>query len=592
MDAPTEFYHYKDVLVILGTAGVMVPLMVRLKISPVLGFLLAGFLLGPKSLGALTDFYPWLAYVTISNQEKINSFGELGVVFLLFFVGLELSLQRLITMRKLVFGLGTLQILISTIAIAAILNHFGQNMETALIIGSALALSSTAIVIEVLSHQKRLKQSTGRSSFSILLMQDLAVVPIIFLVGLLGAKSQGSIFLNLLFALLQAGLVIGLITIIGQYALRPLFRMVAAARSTDMLVAVTLLVTLGTGILTASFGLSMALGAFMAGLLLAETEYRRVIESTLEPFKGILLGIFFFSVGMHLDPVYIAENIEMLALAMGALIAVKGGVIVALVRLFGFRWTIAIKTALLLSAGGEFAFVVINMAKAKGLLDGEVSGFILTVTAFSMALIPLLDVIGKWIAARLDPPRPPDMTLASSIPQAIGEKRALLVGFGRVGHVTAKLLAEHKLPFLAIDHDADVVARARIEGYQVYYGEVTNFEFLKACGIHEAPVVIITGHDHAMIDKIVTTVRALRGDVPIISRAHDAEHARHLYALGVTEAIPETLEASLQLSQAALLKLGMAAEPVNAIIAAHREHLREELLQAAQGLAKTVEIKA
>ena len=304
----TDFTIYREAMIFLATAAVLVPIGQRFKLSPILGFLIAGAVLGPHGLGALKGFLPSLEWVTVSEERGLGAMAELGVVFLLFIIGLELSFKRLLTMRRLVFGLGTLQVSISAVIIGLIAALFGAGAGAAVLIGLSLALSSTAVVIEVLSRGGRLSSSTGRTSFAILLLQDLAVVPLLFLVNILGPESEGNLLVGLAQAFGQAVLVIGLIALVGTALLRPMFRSVAAAGSTELFVAAALFVAVGSGLVTAAAGLSMAFGAFVAGLLLAETEYHRAIEATIEPFKGLLLGVFFFSVGMSLDVAYLWNN--------------------------------------------------------------------------------------------------------------------------------------------------------------------------------------------------------------------------------------------------------------------------------------------
>jgi CPA2 family monovalent cation:H+ antiporter-2 len=319
----TDFTIYREAMIVLATAAVLVPLGQRFRLSPILGFLIAGAVLGPHGLGALKGVLPPLQWITVSEERGLGAMAELGVVFLLFIIGLELSLTRLITMRRLVFGLGTLQVSISAVIIGSIAALYGAGAGAATLIGFSLALSSTAVVIEVLSRQGRLSTITGRTSFSILLLQDLAVVPLLFLVNILGPESQGSLVAGLAQAFGQAILVIALIAVVGKLLLRPMFRSVAAAGSTELFVAAALFVAVGSGLVTAAAGLSMALGAFVAGLLLSETEYHRAVEATIEPFKGLLLGVFFFSVGMSLDVSYLWANPLPIVLGLAGLIAIK-----------------------------------------------------------------------------------------------------------------------------------------------------------------------------------------------------------------------------------------------------------------------------
>ena len=293
--------HYREFLIILGAAGLVIPLFVRLGINSILGFLLVGFLLSPDVLGSLTTPFPFLEAFVLTDREAISSLGELGVVFLLFLIGLELSFERLVTMKRLVFGLGSLQVISTTALISLVAYAFAFTPAQSLVIGTALSLSSTAIVIQLYSDDKRLGSQSGRTSFAILLFQDLAVIPILLMVGVLGQESSGPVLQSMAIAIAQALLAVGLIVGVGRFALRPLLRLVAGINSSDLFMAAVLLIAVGTGVLANYAGLSMALGAFIAGLTLAETEYRRAIEAIIEPFKGLLLGAFFLLVGLGID---------------------------------------------------------------------------------------------------------------------------------------------------------------------------------------------------------------------------------------------------------------------------------------------------
>src|SRR5262245_1287523 len=424
---------YSDALVVLGTAGVVVPLVRRFGLNPVLGYLGAGALLGPLGLGSFIEQVPMLYWLTVVDAKNVSSIAELGVVFLLFLVGLELSFERLMTMRRLVFGLGFLQVAICTCVLGGIILAAGYKPAAAAIIGACLSLSSTAIVIEILSNQRRLATATGRASFSILLAQDLAVVPILLFVSILGASNGGAIGLSLLLALAQAALATGLIVAVGRLLLRPLFRLVASAGTNELFVAAALFVIVGTAVIAGLAGLSMALGAFVAGLLLAETGFRKAIETTIEPFKGLLLGVFFFAVGMSIDLRELAREPLWLFAGVVAVIVVKAVVLTGLARLFGLPRTAAIGTGLLLGPGGEFAFVGIGLATTLGLVALEVSSFVLAVTSLTMALIPVMAIAERRIAALLEPPKPIDPALLQA--PTPREKHAIVVGFGRVGKV-------------------------------------------------------------------------------------------------------------------------------------------------------------
>jgi monovalent cation:H+ antiporter-2, CPA2 family len=571
---------YSDALVVLGTAGVVVPLVRRFGLSPVLGYLGAGAILGPLGLGSFIEQIPVLYWLTVVDAKNVSSIAELGVVFLLFLIGLELSFERLLTMRRLVFGLGFLQVTLCTAVLGAIILVAGYKPAAAAIIGACLSLSSTAIVIEVLSNQRRISTAAGRASFSILLAQDLAVVPILLFVSILGASNGGTIGSSLLLALAQAALATAMIIAVGRLLLRPLFRLVASAGTNELFVAATLFVIVGTAVVSSLVGLSMALGAFLAGLLLAETEFRKAIETTIEPFKGLLLGVFFFTVGMGIDFRELAREPLWLFTCVLGLVSLKGVLIAGLARLFRVPRPAAIETALLLGPGGEFAFVIVALATALQLLTPTTASFTLAVTSLSMAAIPLLAQLARRITAGIEARKAVDPILTVA-PPSDARKRAIVVGHGRVGQIVCDLLERHRVPFLAADSNPAAVAQYRRRGREVYYGDAVNAAFLQSCGLMQATAVIVTIHGQAAIDEIVRIVRRIRPDIPIVSRARDATHARHLYKIGVTDAVPETIEASLQLSEAALINLGLQAGPVIASIHALRDEFRHDLQEAA-----------
>jgi monovalent cation:H+ antiporter-2, CPA2 family len=582
---------YSDALVVLGTAGILIPMVSRLGISPTLGYLVAGAVLGPLGLGSFIRDYPWLYWFTVGEARNVEGIAELGVVFLLFLIGLELSLQRLLTMRRYVLGLGGLQVLITTALIYGVAVAAGQPPAVALVLGSSLSLSSTAIVLEILSKQERLTSGVGRTCFSILLAQDLAVIPILMFVSILEAGPGRSVLATLAGALVSAAVALGGIVVFGRLLMRPLFRLVASTRSRDLFIATVLFVIVAAGVIADRAGLSMPLGAFVAGLLLAETEYRKAIEAAVEPFKGLLLGIFFFTVGMTIDFRELEREPLLLAASVAGLLAAKGLILIGLARGFRISWPAATETALLLGPGGEFAFVGVGMAAAASLIDPRVASFALAVTSVTMLLTPLLSAIGRRLAIRL---RDGGAVAAEiTAKPAGGQNHAIVVGYGRVGKVVCELLREHGIAYLAADLDAPTVTRDRRGGHDVYYGDAADPKFLEACGLANAAGVIITIHTQSAIDEVVAHVRSLRPDILIVSRARDAAHASHLYSLGATDAVPETIEASLQLSEAALVGLGRPTGLVIASIHEKRDEIRRTLQQAAgkAGLQKIHSVK-
>jgi CPA2 family monovalent cation:H+ antiporter-2 len=575
---------YSDALVVLGTAGVVVPIVRRWGFSPVLAYFGAGALLGPLGLGSFISSVPVLHWFTVVDAKNISGIAELGVVFLLFLIGLELSFERLLTMRRLVFGLGGLQVLATGTLVAAVLIAIGQKPAVAAIVGASLSLSSTAIVLELLSAQGRLSTTTGRSSFAVLLAQDLAVIPILVFISIFEIGSGGSVIAGLATALVQAAVGIAAITLIGRYLLRPMFETVASAHSTDLFVAAVLIVIVGAGVVAYQAGLSMAIGAFVAGLMLAETEYGKAIEATIEPFKTFLLGVFFFTVGMNIDLRELIREPLWLLAAVVALIAAKAAVLIGLGRLFRLPWAAAIETGLLLGPGGEFAFISIGMASELTLVNARVSSFTLAVTSITMALLPVLSMLVRRVTTDL-----PDKTIDPELrPKPGGNTHhAIVVGYGRVGKVVASLLSEHGVPYIAIDYDAVAITKDRRDGHLVYYGNASDTGVLETCGLSEAIGIIITIQSYDKVDQVVARVRAKRPDIPIISRARDAHHARHLYAIGATDVVPETIEASLQLSEATLVGLGVPTGKVIASIHGKRDEFRQDLQRAATDAGRT-----
>ena len=585
---------YEDALIVLGTAAFVVPLVRRWGISPVLGYLGAGAVLGPQGLGSLGKTLPFVGWFTIGDAQNVAGIAALGVAFLLFTVGLELSIARLSAMRRMVLGLGGSQVLLTSAVIAGLAAAAGLNPSQSILLGACLSLSSTAIVLELLSAQERLTTSVGRASFSVLLAQDLAVVPILVFVSILATKSQQTWFASLATALLQAAVAIVIIAIFGRFFMRPLFRLVATARTTELFVAAVLFVIIGAGVIAEQARLSMALGAFIAGLLLAETEYRKAIEATVGPFKGLLLGIFFFTVGMNVDFREVLREPLLLLGGVVGLIALKAVLLIGLGKLFRLSWPVAVETGLLLGPGGEFAFVGIGMAAAVGLVDTRLASLVLTVTSVTMALTPLLSVGARRIGSRLRAGKAVDPELSAR--PIGGQGHAIVVGYGRVGKVVCALLRQHGISYIVADVDAATVTRDRRDGHDVFYGDAADPRFLETCGLATAAGVIITIHTARVIDEVVAHVRAMRPDVLIVSRARDEGHARHLYALGATDAVPETIEASLQLSEAALVGLGVATGFAIASIHEKRDEIRHTLQEAAQEAGRekihSVKVKA
>jgi CPA2 family monovalent cation:H+ antiporter-2 len=576
VNEPVDLSVYKETLLFLVTAGVVAPLFFRLRISPVLGYLLAGVALGPYGLGAIAQKAPWLGALAI-NPEAIDRIAAFGVVALMFTMGLELSFERLRRMRHLVFGLGLAQVVATSLVLAAAAWGLGLSPPAALAIGAALSMSSTAIVIPMLVESKRLHSSAGRASLSVLLFQDIAVAPLLVMTGALSAAGEHGLAWQLLTTLVPAALVLTALVVFGRLALRPFFHFVAQTKSPEFFMAACLLVVLGDGLAAAASHLSMALGAFVAGLLLAETEYRREIEVTIEPFRGLLLGLYFVSVGAAINPGFIAARPGLILGLAATLVAVKALMLFGLGRAFRLPTHAAAETSLLLGPGGEFGFVMIGAALVGGLIDRTLATALISAVAISMLVIPGLAKLGARIGSA---PRAGADARSPEIPPDSEASRVIIVGYGRVGALIGDMLDRHAIPFIAVDSNARVTAQARSDGKPVYYGDASRPEYLRLCGLETARAVVVTMDSTAANEAVVETTRRLRPDVTLVARARDAVHARALYALGVTDAVPETIEASLQLSEAVLVDIGVPMGLVIASIHEKRDEFRKLLAVA------------
>ena len=578
MATAIDLQSYQEPILFLATAGIVVPLFHRLKISPVLGFLAAGALLGPYGLGRLVPAYPWVNWVTFTNPEGTSRLAEFGVVFLLFTIGIELSWQRLRTLRRLVFGFGSLQVFLGALILGLAFYAFRtvDTITAATVVGLALALSSTAIVIPVLAEQKRLNSAAGRAGFSALLFQDLLVAPILFAIAVLDTGKPEVTVSSFAVLLLQAVIALVLIVGLGRIILRPFFQLVSTPKSPELFMAACLLVVMVTSLIAAVSGLSMALGAFIAGILLSETEYRRAVDVTIQPFKGLLLGVFFVSVGMSLDLFRFLEAPLLILSLAATVVIIKGMTIVAIGRHFGLSTAEAAETGLLLGPSGEFALVILGAAMIAGLVPGGIGQNLLLVTTLTMVAIPLLARLGQRLSRKLEVRRPLD-PLVTVAPPTDEVGRVIIAGYGRVGQLVGEMLDRHKVPYLAIDLDPARVASERKAGKPVYYGDGSYPEFLRACGIDRALALVITLDTLNSIEAVVSAARQECSDITIVARARDARHATQLYELGVDDAVPETIEASLQLSEAVLSDIGVPMGLVIASIHERRDEFREIL---------------
>lgn len=554
-------------LVFLGATCVLIPALKKARISAVMGFLIIGVAMGPHVLGRLAQDWPWLSAFEFEQSEPTLLLAELGVVFLLFVIGLEVSFERLWALRRYVFGLGLLQVAICAAAIAGAAMAFGNSFTVAVVVGLAFALSSTALVLQLLRERSQIATPVGRTSFSILLMQDLMVVPILFVVAALGSNATAFGLENVGLALLTALLSLGAIILIGRLLLRPLFRWVAAADSREIFVAAAFLAAIGMAGAAEMAGLSAALGAFLAGLLLAETEFRHQIETDLEPFKDLLLGLFFVTVGMQIDISLLLSEPFRILIGVAGLFLVKGLIIAALARVFGSPWPRALQIGLLLGQAGEFGFVIIAAARAGGAIPADTAAYMLIVTALSIFLTPLVAGLGARVARRItkdDATAPPDDVAKES-------GHIVIAGFGRVGQTLADILSTQEIPHVGIEGDAAAVAKLRDAGRPVHYGDASSVKVLESVGAPHAAAIVVTINDANAVERIVAEARRAWPHIPIYARARDGEHARRLHAAGAALASPDSIEAALQLGEALLNGVGVPDEVARRIIGERRE---------------------
>lgn len=552
----------KELLIVLATAGVVVPLFGRLRFGVVPGFLIAGVILGPAGLGRFVGEVPWLSAITFSQAERVQPFAELGVLFLLFLIGLEFSLDRLWKMRRLVLGVGSVQVFVSAVLVFAGAVWLGAVINIALVIGLALALSSTAVVTQVLIEARRFAAPVGRTAIGVLLFQDLMVVPIVIVVGLLGGE-EVAISGAVVRAVAYAVAALAIIVVAGRFLVRPLLRLAASAESRELVVAIALFLVVGTAFLTASVGLSPALGAFLAGLLLSESEYRHQLEVDVEPFKGLLLGLFFMTVGMSLDLAALAAYPFELLGAVAGLLVIKAVVMFAVAKAFRVDTPVAAEAAFLLAGAGEFAFVVFTLAGRDQLFPPGSHHFVVSVAALSMIGTPLLGLAGRRVGEYLAVRR-------ERREHGIGGGTELLTdhvvigGFGRVGETVGRVLDAESIPYVAVDLDAERVAAKRGTGRPVYYGDASRREILERVGGANARAFLVTPDSPEAAERMVKAIRAAWPKAPIHARALDADHARRLVAAGATDVVPEALEGSLQLAGRVLREIGIPDDTVDA----------------------------
>ncbi len=541
-----------DIVILLTAAVVAVPLCRAAGIGVVPGFLIAGVLVGPSGL-ALID-----------NITEIGQLAELGVILLLFVIGIELRPARLWLMRRMVFGLGTLQLLI-TGGLLTIGAHILLDVpyRAAILIGPALALSSTAFVLQLLAEQRMLHSNYGRASLAVLLLQDLAVVPLLALVPLLAAR-EFTIGTDIAFALLETTVILLLVVVGGRYLLQPILHRVTHARSEEIFTALVVLLVLGSALLTEHVGLSMAMGAFIAGVLIADSPFRHGIVAEIQPFRGLFLGLFFMSMGMSLDlGTFLAQPLPLLGLLV-ALMAVKFAILWPLARSFGLRTSSAAAVGLLLSQSGEFGLILFAYTLQVNLIDAALFQQLILVVVLSMLATPLVARLALRLAAV-----PRGARQASK--QTPLPARIVVAGFGRVGRRIGEILTMAGKPYVAVDYNSSLVLSERAAGHRIFYGDVRRPEVLRSIGVGDADLVIVTLDDFEATEDVVTAMQQIHPDVTVLVRGHDSEQCRTLRKLGASLVVSENLEASLELAREALIRDDSDADTAEKLILGFRD---------------------
>ena len=560
---------FVDILVFLAAAIIIVPIFQRIKVSPILGYLAAGVIIGPFGLALISD------------SKSAHTLAEFGVVFLLFMIGLELSLERLRSIGIKIFLLGLAQVVISSVVLGLIAYALGLPAKAAIIIGTGLALSSTAFVMKYLSEKGERATRFGLIVFAILLVQDLAVVPFLILVDLLG--NEGSSFVEAFGgAAVRGTIALIVVVVLGRVLLKPLYKMIASTRSSELFVAATLLVVLGTGWIMTLAGLSMTLGAFLAGVLLSETQYRHQIEADIRPFRGILLGLFFMMIGMSIDISIILEQWLIVTGLLIGLLLTKTVIIVILSKIMGNKIAISIKVGLALAQGGEFGFVMFGAALTLGLIAANLANILLATIALSMIVTPLMFSLGKFIEAKINRDKELSTDIKDSDKNELNAQ-VLIAGFGRVGQTVAKVLSDANISYIALDLDQNRVAKCRKNGMNVFYGDTDQIKVLQSAGADQVQVAVITLDNKITSKNVVSSLRKNYPQLPIYVRAKDRKQSHILAEAGASAMVSEAAEASLQLGSIVLASLNVSADEIASVMDDYREDdyaLLEEIISA------------
>lgn len=561
-------------LVFLSATCLVIPALRKARLSAVMGFLLIGVAMGPHVLGQLAETWRWLSPFELEESEPTRLLAELGILFLLFVIGLEVSWERLWSLKRYVFGLGLAQVVVTAAVITAVAMTFSDGFATAAVLGLAFTLSSTALVLQLLRERRQNTAPIGRVSLAVLLTQDLMVAPVLFAVSALSAGAAA-------FGAHQIGFAVGsglgalaVIVLVGRLVLRPLFRWVASIDSREVFIAAAMLAAIGMSLAAEASGLSMALGAFLAGMLLAETEFRHQIETDLEPFKDLLLGLFFVTVGMEINLEVLFASPLPIILGVLGLFALKVAILAPLARAVGVPWPRAVELAFLLGQVGEFAFIVVAAARAGGVIAEDTAEIMLLVTALSIFITPGMAALGRMIAQRI----PQQEAQAPMAETAQLRDHVVIAGCGRVGTMLAEILDRENIVHVGVDSNAAVINALRGERQQFYFGDASRRDVLAAVGAANAAAIVVTMDQPDAVQRVVEAAKAAWPETPIYARARDADHARRLRAAGAALASPDTMEAALQLGEALLTGVGVPDEAARRIIEERRE---TELARAA-----------
>jgi len=561
---------FVQILLLLGCAVAVVLLFQQLRIPSSLGYLLVGVLLGPHTVGPVVD------------AEPIQAIAEFGIVFLLFTIGLNFSLPQIHALRHLVLGLGTAQVALTTAVVGLLAWAAGVHPAAAFVIGAVFAQSSTTIISKQLADQSEEHGRHARLGVAMSVFQDVTAVPFVIVIPVLATAGAASLGGDLAVALAKAALAFVLVFFVGRRLLRPLFQRVAARRSAELFTLTVLFVSLAAGAITQSLGLSMAFGAFLAGMVLGETEFRHQVETTMRPFRDVLLGLFFIGVGTLINPAALATIWQWALLGAIVLMLVKGSLVAALVRRAGIDMRTAWRTGALLAVGGEFGFALLALGLQSRLLDDAIGQIVLASVLFSMIVGPVLirynEAIARWLSPL--PPAVVDPSSSRNLPETAPlADHVLLAGYGRVGQSLGHFFESEQIPYVALDLDADRVREARLAGERVHFGDSAQGELLEALGLSTARLVIITHDDTAAAMRSLQYIRSRHPALPVMVRTRDQSAVEELRAAGATEVIPETLEAGLMIASQALLQLGVplarVLRRVQAERAGHYRHLRE-----------------